>query len=381
MPRRACLSAWLGLFCRDAGSHDAAAHEAAAARPRRSFFVNLVVARPPAAFVVENVEYFLRHAATHSAVADVEYKLTMNGDCPTTRRLLRDHALLVVGNEPLARAPVRQLQRRNFGYDFGGHLDALAEEAACCPSGRAPGGGADCLRLVEGVNGSFSNASTSVLCGGASAARAAGGGRAAAGGEMFRRAMRWAALRYDGYILLNCGVRGPIYPTYMPPGWHWLSAFEDKLTAMGHASGGVALVGTSLVCLNERPWPRGGGIGPRVEGFAFGVTREALLEVNGEYALSLSVLGAAGMEWAAAPWNIGSLLRLHHGVNFRNQTEWRCNGLLHPSRIGTYGGITVHPLEVLFHKGRWKHLAQDPNHREMDAYASWINAHGLRLRR
>mmetsp|Transcript_2792 Transcript_2792/g.10059 ORF Transcript_2792/g.10059 Transcript_2792/m.10059 type:complete len:96 (+) Transcript_2792:1181-1468(+) len=93
----------------------------------------------------------------------------------------------------------------------------------------------------------------------------------------------------------------------------------------------------------------------------------------GEYALSLSVLGAAGKEW-----NIGSLMRLHHNVNFRDQKEWGCNKDLHPTRINSYEGMTVHPLEVLFHKGRWHTTQQDPNKREMDIYSAWINKRGLR---
>ncbi|KAJ1457202.1 hypothetical protein M885DRAFT_496740 [Pelagophyceae sp. CCMP2097] len=296
---------------------DANAPNAAAPPRRRSYFVNLVVAsedRAPQPFLLVNVQYFLRHAATHSAQADAEYKVTMNGPCPETRRLLREHAALVGPQAPLKRAPVRQLQRKNFGYDFGGHLDALAEEAACCPRGFE--GHTACLWLVGGVD--TSQKSPSVVCGTSAAARAAaasgktrknaapaaGGaaprghraleagdvatgdvatGDVAAGalearktagatapraavamaaraaasgnGEKFRRNLHWSNLRYDGYILLNCGVRGPIYPTYMPRGWHWLSAFEDKMTALGRSSGGVALVGTSLACLDEPAAP------------------------------------------------------------------------------------------------------------------------------
>jgi hypothetical protein len=70
-------------------------------------------------------------------------------------------------------------------------------------------------------------------------------------------------------ILLNAGATGPIVPSHMPDGWHWMRTFTQKL------HGTVGLVGTSVVCLPGDDSPRG-GCGPKVEGFAFALELSAL---------------------------------------------------------------------------------------------------------
>ena len=95
-------------------------------------------------------------------------------------------------------------------------------------------------------------------------------------------------LPYDAFVFLNCGVRGPFFPVYMPRGWHWTDGFLERLSGLqggddddddddleykesekakerSNRSSQVALVGTSLVCLKEKEAPIGGGVGPRVE--------------------------------------------------------------------------------------------------------------------
>jgi hypothetical protein len=176
----------------------------------------------------------------------------------------------------------------------------------------------------------------------------------------------------------------------MAEDWHWTDGFLRRLawapthklveTPTAPAADRVALVSTSLVCVRTPPAPNGGGVGPRVEGMAFAMTREALIYtllhepspfanhatkveaiVNGEYALSLVVLGAP------QKWNIGSLLLEHAGVDFRNESNWDCNGHRHPSRTGFYGpGMTVAPLEVLFIKGKWS------SNMEMDLFTQFM---------
>ncbi len=62
--------------------------------------------------------------------------------------------------------------------------------------------------------------------------------------------------KYKYFIFLNSSVRGPFYPSYLPPSWQWTQAFTDRLV------GDIKLVGSSLVCLPEID---AGGPGPKVK--------------------------------------------------------------------------------------------------------------------
>ena len=61
--------------------------------------------------------------------------------------------------------------------------------------------------------------------------------------------------QYKYFIFLNSSVRGPFYPSYLPPSWQWTQVFTDRIDE------NVKLVGSSLVCL---PPTDLGGPGPRV---------------------------------------------------------------------------------------------------------------------
>jgi hypothetical protein len=194
---------------------------------------------------------------------------------------------------------------------------------------------------------------------------------------------------FQFYIFLNCGVVGPILPSYMPNNWHWTSAFLDRL------QGKVGLVGTSIVCL---PASDAGGYGPSVEGFAFALTRQALKvavakgtsfrsHVNkvaailqGEYALT-DVLLKNG-------FSIDSLLIAYEGIDWSDSSEWHCNNFTHPSRRGSYFGISINPLEVIFHKVTWGSQERPADALEQftvmkdetDLYVKWKRALLLRKR-
>lgn len=161
------------------------------------------------------------------------------------------------------------------------------------------------------------------------------------------------ASQYKAAIFLNPSVVGPILPKYWPPSLHWSSIFTHRLV------GGVEVVGTSLVCL---PRTDAGGYGPRVEGMAWAASMAALQVaeaagvfrcftskhdaiVEGEYGLSRAVL-SAGM-------NLDSLLLKYGSIDWRESRHWDCNRNRHPSRNNSYENISVHPLEVVFHKPRW----------------------------
>lgn len=159
---------------------------------------------------------------------------------------------------------------------------------------------------------------------------------------------------YGYYVFLNCGAVGPMLPAFMPKDWHWTSAFVEKLVR------DIGLVGTSLVCLPEDDE---GGYGPKIEGFAFALSASALKFVrtfgtsfrthenkkaailDGEYNLT-KVLMRGG-------FGIDTFLLAYQGVNWFDEAEWKCNRMRHPSRHATYHGISLSPLEVMFHKAVW----------------------------
>lgn len=180
---------------------------------------------------------------------------------------------------------------------------------------------------------------------------------------------------YTAVLFLNPSTVGPILPKYWPRELHWSAIFLERLR------NGVHLVGTSLVCL---PRKDAGGYGPRVEGMAWAATFSALAVawkagvfncfhskttaiIDGEYGLSRAVL-AAGM-------NLDSLLLQYGDVDWRAPANWDCNNNIHPTRNGTYGaGMSVHPLEVVFHKPSWMWDGQVLSSvyvEELRAYMKW----------
>ena len=73
--------------------------------------------------------------------------------------------------------------------------------------------------------------------------------------------------RYKYFIFLNSSVKGPFYPTYMPPDWQWTRAYTDRLV------GDIKVVSSSLVCL---PTVDAGGFGPKLESWAFAIDQVRL---------------------------------------------------------------------------------------------------------
>merc|ERR1712187_869577 len=74
---------------------------------------------------------------------------------------------------------------------------------------------------------------------------------------------------------------------------------------------------------------------------------------------------------APQKWSVGSLLLQHEGKNFSDPSTWDCNNRKHPTRNGSYGeGISVSPLEVVFHKAHWANRPPVME-REMNEYSKW----------
>merc|ERR1711865_323224 len=177
-----------------------------------------------------------------------------------------------------------------------------------------------------------------------------------------------AQLPFDKYVFLNAGVRGPFLPAYWPKSRSWTRVYLDKL------SPSVKLVGNSIVCLPESDLCVKGGpgitpnpdcYGPKVEGYAWATDKvglEVLLDtgtvfqshpdklsaiINGEYGMNIAIFKAG--------YTIDSLLLAYQEMDWTNRSNWGCNDNEHPSRSGTYFGVTQHPLETVFVKVEWVH--------------------------
>lgn len=56
-------------------------------------------------------------------------------------------------------------------------------------------------------------------------------------------------------------------------------------------------------------------------------------------------------------------------VDWRDARNWNCNNNVHPSRHGTYDGISMHPFETVFIKASW-HVGEP----FIDKYMEWAEA-------
>lgn len=64
-----------------------------------------------------------------------------------------------------------------------------------------------------------------------------------------------------------------------------------------------------------------------------------------------------------------SLSQTSPQVDWSDKSNWNCNNNVHPSRHGTYDGISMHPYETVFVKASW-HVG----HPFIDKYADWAMA-------
>lgn len=262
-----------------------------------------------------NLEFFLKHGVSVSIKSGhtIHYGVTINGNC--TNFCCMDPRSYVRQNDVHKKIHLEILRRENIGFDFGAHGAMLSHLDK------------------EGRN-------------------------------------------YMYYIFLNCGVAGPIKPSYMPESWHWSSAFTDRLQK------GIGLVGVSIACLYEEDL---GGYGPKVEGFAFALSAAAkdALYINntvfvdhkdksaailqGEYGLTKTLL--------KNHFKIDCLLTAYQGVDWSDRGNWDCNANIHPSRQDSYYDISMHPLETLFHKSRWGGGSVEPSVNEdvLDNYIAWLD--------
>ena len=57
-------------------------------------------------------------------------------------------------------------------------------------------------------------------------------------------------------------------------------------------------------------------------------------------------------------------------TDWRDPANWRCNDNVHPSRHGTYDGISMHPFESIFVKESW-HVGEP----YLSRYTKWRLQH------
>ncbi|GAQ79139.1 hypothetical protein KFL_000250160 [Klebsormidium nitens] len=175
--------------------------------------------------------------------------------------------------------------------------------------------------------------------------------------------------KYKYFIFLNSSVRGPFFPSYMPHGWRWMQAYTDRF------QGDIAAVSSSIVCL-----PHEDRYGPHLESWAFALIPESLelliqagvfnireckfcadgVIAGGEYAITEVLMTQHGR-------NVASLMSMYPlDTDWRDSKHWGCNNNVHPSRHGTYDGITMHPFEVVFVKASW-HVGEP----FVERYSEW----------
>merc|ERR1719492_580175 len=83
---------------------------------------------------------------------------------------------------------------------------------------------------------------------------------------------------------------------------------------------------------------------------------------DGEFGLTTTLMQSG--------FTIDTLLLAYQGVDWTDRRNWDCNHYTHPSRMGTYFGISTHPLETIFQKTSW--AVEGPMHVEtLPLYTKW----------
>ena len=70
-------------------------------------------------------------------------------------------------------------------------------------------------------------------------------------------------------------------------------------------------------------------------------------------------------------YNLATLQSMYRSdVDWSDPQHWGCNGNAHPSRHGTYDGISMHPFETVFVKASWR--VGEPH---LSRYTKWFLEH------
>lgn len=185
----------------------------------------------------------------------------------------------------------------------------------------------------------------------------AGGGKQPTGAAVVAALAR----TYAWFLFLNSSCKGPFLPPSLPPSYPWPAAYLHRF------AGRVHLVASALVCL---PPADAGGPGPRAESWAFaldGVGLATAVSASAFHAARTCKLCADGDAGIVVGGEYGlSKALLAHGyalsvlssrydprVDWAAPTHWACNDGAHASRMGTHGGVSMHPFESVFVKASW----------------------------
>jgi hypothetical protein len=159
--------------------------------------------------------------------------------------------------------------------------------------------------------------------------------------------------KYDYYMFLNAGQRGPFLPSYWPKKMHWSLAFIEFFKDNPNAG----IVGSSMIV--RHPFPS-----PVVETWAFMMSLNALEYVRG----CSNVFSQHASKWDAVVQGedqLSVVLRkggyeaycLLYKYKRMKYEEYRdrmmCNGWV-VSRPKCYEGINIAPLETIFYKTYWR---------------------------
>ncbi|GAX83294.1 hypothetical protein CEUSTIGMA_g10720.t1 [Chlamydomonas eustigma] len=145
--------------------------------------------------------------------------------------------------------------------------------------------------------------------------------------------------KYLHFIFINSSVRGPFIPPHLTGLiGHWSKLLIRRL------EGSVKLVGASISC--EGTPSRGDEDGewrknPHVQSYLLATDRWDAIWY-GEVGSTAAVLDAG--------YNIDSLMMRYQGVDWRNRSNWGCNGGKSPSGLNYYDGLDLDPYEVMFIK-------------------------------
>lgn len=158
--------------------------------------------------------------------------------------------------------------------------------------------------------------------------------------------------KFDAYVFLNCGQRGPFLPNYWPTNRHWSYVFLDRLFKQEKPG----IVGVSIFCSKHLKKPV-------VETWAFCMSRDALETIQrntGVFQLHSSKHSAVHKgEHTLGPYlfdhkfGMDCLLYKYRNVDWQNQAM-KCNNCAIPSRPWSYEDISIHPMEVVFYKTFWQ---------------------------
>ena len=158
--------------------------------------------------------------------------------------------------------------------------------------------------------------------------------------------------KYDYYFFMNSGVIGPIMPNYFKN--HWTTIFiekiNDKIKLVGTTivclpkedAGGYGPKVEGFFFMVDK-------IGLELlqkENIFYYHKDKYDTIINGEYGLSRCILNNG--------YSIDCMLPEYQNIDWRDSRNYHLNDNLHPSRKNSFFGKSINPYDVIFHKWYWR---------------------------